>query len=73
MPSAIYQYVYYETLTVGGAQNRQNRNPATSSKYLPVPGILVPSTNVLATGSTFTPMFLRPAIAMQGKPIILVL
>ncbi|MEP6613587.1 MAG: hypothetical protein ABJA76_16915, partial [Mucilaginibacter sp.] len=24
-------------------------------KYLPVPGILVPSTNVLATGSTFTP------------------
>lgn len=55
MPSAIYQYVYYETLVVGGAQNRQNRNPATSSKYLPVPGILVPSTNVLATGSTFTP------------------
>ncbi|MDB5086267.1 MAG: hypothetical protein JWR09_261, partial [Mucilaginibacter sp.] len=55
MPSAIYQYVYYEPLNVGGPQTRQNRNPATSSKYLPVPGILVPSTNVLATGSTFTP------------------
>lgn len=55
MPSAIYQYVYYEPLNVGGTQTRQNRNPATSSKYLPVPGILVPSTNVLATGSTFTP------------------
>ena len=55
MPSAIYQYVYYEPLNVGGPQTRQNRNPATSSKYLPVPGLLVPSTNVLATGSTFTP------------------
>ncbi|SHN33294.1 hypothetical protein [Mucilaginibacter sp. OK098] len=55
MPSAIYQYVYYEPLNVGGPETRQNRNPATSSKYLPVPGILVPSTNVLATGSTFTP------------------
>lgn len=55
MPSAIYQYVYYEPLNVGGPQTRQNRIPATSSKYLPVPGILVPSTNVLATGSTFTP------------------
>ncbi|MEO6976921.1 MAG: hypothetical protein ABI113_01040 [Mucilaginibacter sp.] len=55
MPSAIYQYVYYETLNVGGPVTRQTRNPATSSKYLPVPGILVPSTNVLATGSTFTP------------------
>jgi len=55
MPSAIYQYVYYEPLVVSGPVTRQTRNPATSSKYLPVPGILVPSTNVLATGSTFTP------------------
>lgn len=55
MPNAIYQYVYYEPLAVGGPVTRQNRNPATSSKYLPVPGITVPSTNDLATGSTFTP------------------
>jgi len=55
MPNAVYQYVYYEPLTVGGPVTRQNRNPATSSKYLPIPGITVPSTNDLATGSTFTP------------------
>jgi len=55
MPNAIYNYVYYEPLTVGGPVTRQNRNPATSSKYLPIPGITVPSTNDLATGSTFTP------------------
>jgi hypothetical protein len=55
MPNAIYQYVYYEPLNIGGPETRQNRNPATSSKYLPVPGITVPSTNDLATGSIFSP------------------
>jgi hypothetical protein len=55
MPNAIYNYVYYEPLQVGGPVTRQNRNPATSSKYLPVPGITVPSTNDLATGSMFNP------------------
>jgi len=55
MPNAIYQYVYYEPLSVGSPETRQNRNPATSSKYLPIPGITVPSTNDLASGSTFTP------------------
>jgi hypothetical protein len=55
MPFATYQYVYYEPLTVGGPETRQNRNPATSSKYVPIPGITVPATNDLATGSSFTP------------------
>ena len=55
MPNAIYNYVYYEPLQVGGPVTRQNRNPATSSKYVPVPGIVVPPTNDLATGSVFTP------------------
>ena len=55
MPNAIYNYVYYEPLQVGGPVTRQNRNPATSSKYLPVPGITVPATNDLAPDSIFTP------------------
>jgi hypothetical protein len=55
MPNAIYQYVYYEPLQLNGPVTRQNRNPATSSMCQPVPGITVPSTNDLATGSIFTP------------------
>jgi len=55
MPNAIYNYVYYEPLQVNGPETRQNRNPATSSKYVPVPGITVPPTNDLAQGSPFHP------------------
>lgn len=55
MPNAIYNYVYYEPLQVGGPVTRQNRNPASSSTYVPVPGIVVPPTNDLAPGSQFHP------------------
>ena len=55
MPNAIYNYVYYEPLAVGGPVTRQNRNPASSSTYVPIPGIIVPPTNDLAHGSQFHP------------------
>ncbi|WP_295671235.1 hypothetical protein [uncultured Mucilaginibacter sp.] len=65
MPNAIYNYVYYHTLPVGGGLTRQNRNPASSSVYSPVPGIVVPPTNDLAPGSQFHPD-LPPASHTQG-------
>ncbi|BAU53541.1 hypothetical protein [Mucilaginibacter gotjawali] len=65
MPNAIYNYVYYEPLAVGGPVTRQNRIPASSSTYVPVPGIIVPPTNDLAPGSQFHPD-MPPASHTQG-------
>jgi len=65
MPNAIYNYVYYQPLSVGGPVTRQNRNPASSSTYVPIPGITLPATNDLAQGSQFTPD-LPPASYSDG-------